>query len=361
MINLFLVTPPGLEAIARSELLLKKTSFSLEEIEVHSGGVSVRLPERELTHLIRALKVPSKVLLRLKAQNVRDRFKLFKVLKSLPFRKFLTWEESFKIVINSSKSRMRGEEQIEKTAREAIAESLKAQAPKKRKLSPHQQVVQLRFDHDLLTVSLDCSGHPLYYRNDLPERSGHRASLRANVASALVAMAYETFPSQEYEFIDPMMGAGTLLREAHTFYQYSNRQFTCDYWDLETPAPRPVLHAPQVRLIGCDRTSYALSPELEKAPLLRLEGDSFKQSFPEAQLLRIVLSNPPYGERVKKEFTLDDLMKLYQHNCKAQAAVFIGPRQWDVGAQKRYFDHHSRVDCRISGLALSLNLVRFSN
>ncbi|WP_127716491.1 class I SAM-dependent RNA methyltransferase [Halobacteriovorax sp. HLS] len=190
-------------------------------------------------------------------------------------------------------------------------------------------------------IYLDLCGNPLSNRGYRPR--GHEAPLRENLAAAMIQSS--DWNSQEDIFIDPMCGSGTLLIEAlyqaaklpgswlklnalssgSTVYDFQNHlwfrkenldQKLIDYANFllkegqarvdELPAGQFFGNDLSDKSLNIARSSlrYALFPD----DLVELtQGDATKlMPFEEAP--GIVMTNPPYGERIGQE---TDLVALY--------------------------------------------------
>ncbi len=216
-------------------------------------------------------------------------------------------------------------------------------------------VLHIHVAHNKCTLSLDSSGESLHKR-------GYRvAQGDAPLNEVLAAgMILKSGWRGECDFIDPMCGSGTLLIEAamialgippgihrpHFAFEkwkdFDSELFSTIYND-ESEA-REFNH----RIMGFDVSPKAIAmaeKNIKNAGLKKyidLEVKPFRQ-FTEAPAPEgILMTNPPYGERLKVE----DLDELYSMIGERLKHVFPGYRAYVLSYRKESFDaiglRHSR-------------------
>jgi 23S rRNA G2445 N2-methylase RlmL len=362
----FAIVPPGLERLALERL--KKLLGAQLQAQCLPGGVEYRASFDSL-HLINSqIKLATRILFRVptKEGRYRDRPKLFKAISALSWRTFIPLDCPFHLKVSSVQSRLCHTEAIADTVNEAIIHSLKAQAPKKRIFATEGQTIYIRLENDQLFVSIDSTGLPLYQRRT--NESGHRAALRSTLAFAMVELALELHrlidPETDLELVDPMCGSGTLLQEALDYSAALNREFSFSSWSglppmIKTPSQNSANYQQEITLLASDLDLNYLPLDLKNQLTWCEQGDAFALPWPAPQLRRIVVSNPPYGERLSKKFKLPELIGLYRDKLKAHGLVIIGPRDWDleglVGKEKII----QKINLRNSGIATTVHSIRF--
>jgi putative N6-adenine-specific DNA methylase len=292
--RLFLIIPPGLEDLAERELLEKMPETQYTVIK---GGIEA---EADLDWMVRAhllLKIPVRILLRIAESKVRDFPKLHQKIVKFPWKDYLSHPEP-EWEITCRKSRLMHTGRIEDTIKKALAEAFikqpLSQDWKKKNYSP--QTFYIRFDNDVMTMSLDLSGAPLYKRG-LQVIKGE-APLRENFAAALL---YELFEgvSEEKTLTDPMCGSGTFLIEAKTFHlPLHERKFSFE----EAPffkgklvrKPEATIKLPVTALSGFDMNEELLD-KISINGVNLFAADAMISPTPG----QFLICNPPYGERRK--------------------------------------------------------------
>lgn len=298
--RLFLIIPPGLEELAIEELDSKCPVSQLNKIK---GGIEL---EADLDWIVKAhclLKIPTRILMRIKEFKVRDFPKLHQKFSSFKWNEVLShpgpeWE------ISCSKSRLMHTGRIEETVKKALKEALIRQPLsldwQKKNYSP--QTFYIRLVDDNLTLSLDLTGEPLYKRGY--QKIKGEAPIRENFAAAMLMELFQGIDS-EMILIDPMCGSGTFLTEALNFNNPLHfRKFAFE----EAPffkgkivrLPLVTKKLPVKKVIGFDINELLVKKITEESDLdLRVMDSTLAPLHPDEDF--VMICNPPYGERIKIE------------------------------------------------------------
>lgn len=303
--------------------------------EVIKGGISV---EADLEWMVKAhllLKIPVRILLRLAESKVRDFPKLHQKILKFPWKDFLSHPEP-QWEITCRKSRLMHTGRIEETIKKALAEALVRQPLnqdwKKKNYSP--QTFYVRFDDDVMTLSLDLSGEPLYKRN-LQVIKGE-APLRENFAAALLIELFDGIETP-VALTDPMCGSGTFLIEAATFHlPLHERKFSFE----EAPffkgrlvrLPEKAIAFPTGKLFGIElneELAEKVSAPLKKYGIEIQNGDAMKAKIQPG----LIICNPPYGERIrtpgKKGMFLREALEKFLSEDRPERLGWLIPSDMD--------------------------------
>lgn len=179
--------------------------------------------------------------------------------------------------------------------------------------------VALNLNH--ARVTLDTSGAGLHkrgYRTWLGE-----APIRETLASAIIQLSVW---NPDRPLIDPFCGSGTIPIEASliglNIAPGMNRNFSCESF-TNAPSVRDVVQNEAEQLINRDReiriSGFDINPEAIKLALKHAEKagvrDKIHLQVNDMRNLSsrfshgVIITNPPYGERLLKE---DDLKELYR-------------------------------------------------
>lgn len=249
------------------------------------------------------LKIPTRILMRIKEFKVRDFPKLHQKFVSFKWNEVLShpnpeWE------ISCSKSRLMHTGRIEETIKKALEEALVRQPLNKdwEKKNYPPQTFYIRIVDDNLTMSLDLTGEPLYKRG-LQKIKGE-APIRENFAAAMLMELMDGI-HQEVTLVDPMCGSATYLTEAMNFHiPLHLRPFA-----FETA---PFFKGKMVRLplitlrffiknvIGFDTNEELISKVKDETNYDLRVQDSVKTPI-KVDGEFVMICNPPYGERIKIE------------------------------------------------------------
>lgn len=342
--SFFATTPPGLEDLCAEELRQKGASAVDESTVIkHHGGIEFSAQTSGLPTLIRQLKIPTHLLWRLGSFRVRDFPKLYTKVKAMPWAKLIpTSELDYKV--SATNSRLIHTRRLEKTLRDGIEASLKAWGPKKdliEKFSAHPKnswpTLYARIENDILTLSLDLAGENLFKRGQ--KKHIGSAPLRENLASACLLTAYQDLASRlpkarDLLLWDPFCGSGTMILEAYgQQLAVTTRDFALDLFEpyhvSNSPSDSAFLFA---SYLASDRDEQmikavkenARSLGLEEKKLLEVKMQNIENATPPTQDF-VIVTNPPYGERIKNTEGLGALYERLSTFKHCQGAYVLVP------------------------------------
>lgn len=230
-----------------------------------------------------------------------------------------------------------------------------------------------------ITLGIDLVGRSLHQRGYRPDLA--HAPLKENLAAALLMRAdWPARAARGESLVDPMCGSGTLLIEAALMAadiapQSLNEDFACRHWGRhderiwkglrEEMEQRAIAGRRKVtaRLFGRDHSPQAISAARSNAmragipALIELEGASVAElTCPEGATTGLVMTNPPYGERLGE---LPALVPLYASLGERMKRHFGG---WTLGmftgnpdlghrlglrAHRQYAFRNGQLDCKL--------------
>lgn len=207
--------------------------------------------------------------------------------------------------------------------------------------------IHVHFDRETVQVSLDLAGDPLHKRGYRVAQND--APLKETLAAALLMSA--GWPDAEYpQLIDPMCGSGTLLIEGAMMQAgmapgLVRKRFGFEAWAyhdetlwqdaVNRAAAKDISEDFQFQIKGYDSDNASIQAAMKNIAAAGLEGNIHVERRELAQFgvrggsgaLGMVVSNPPYGERLDKDA---DLIFLYraiarrlQENCEHWRAAII--------------------------------------
>ncbi len=298
--RLFLIIPPGLEELALMEV---ESKCPVSGIERTKGGLELNADMDWIVKAHCLLKIPTRMLMRIKEFKVRDFPKLHQKFVSFKWNEVLShpnpeWE------ISCSKSRLMHTGRIEETIKKALAEALVRQPLsrdwEKKNFPP--QTFYIRIVDDNLMMSLDLTGEPLYKRG-LQKIKGE-APIRENFAAAMLVELMQGL-KEEVTLVDPMCGSATYLTEAMNYHiPLHMRPFAFEsapfFKGKMVRLPLITTKLPVKNVIGFDMNEELLSKvKAETNYDLRVQ-DSVKTPI-KVDGEFVMICNPPYGERIKIE------------------------------------------------------------
>ena len=298
--RLFLIIPPGLEDLAFKEV---ESKCPVSEILTVKGGLELTA---DLDWIVRAhtlLKLPTRILMRVTEFKVRDFPKLHQKFSSFKWNQVLShphplWE------ISCSKSRLMHTGRIEETVQAALESALIKQPLNRdwEKKNYQAQTFYIRIVDDLLTLSLDLSGEPLYKRGY--QKIKGEAPIRENFAAALLMDLLEGLDTP-VTLVDPMCGSATFLTEALNFHNPLHlRPFAFEtapmFKGKIVRLPLVTERFPVTKVIGFDLNELLIKKVREETNIDLRVQDSLVAPIKIQEEL-VMICNPPYGERIKIE------------------------------------------------------------
>ncbi len=336
----FCVVSPGHEASALEEFHAKRALLGVGDAtpEGVPGGFEVELPWERGRGLAHALKIPTRVVVRLETVTARDFPKLFQKLAALPWNQWLKHPRP-ELRITAHQCRLMHTGRVEETLRDALAEASRRQPfPnrwEKENLAP--DLLLVRGEDDAWTLSLDLAGEPLYKRGMNYVKG--EAPMRETHAAACLWELFKNHDGTPVDLVDPMCGSGTFLWEALTFHLPSERAFAYTTSPLDKGVapwkPLAALPALPVRKAwGLDRDGELLG-KLRVPPGLSMEFHVHdlldRPYYPPAPGEVWVVSNPPYGERLALAGGIPPFAQKLSAaigTYRSQRCLLVVPRDW---------------------------------
>jgi 23S rRNA (guanine2445-N2)-methyltransferase / 23S rRNA (guanine2069-N7)-methyltransferase len=264
--------------------------------------------------------------------------------------------------------------------KDAIVDQFRARTGERPSVELEQPDVRIdvRLDRDRATVSLDLSGESLHRR--AYRARGVAAPLKENLAAAmLLRSGWPAIAEQGGELIDPMCGSGTLLIEAALmaldiapgsmrshfgFIGWLGHDRAL--WQSlieEARARREAGSSKRITLRGYDADAMAVRAAIENVERARLRGFVHVERRELEQLTRqseassgLVVTNPPYGERIGDQERLQALYEMLGAKLREQfegwkAAVLTGnpplAKSIGINARRTHTLFNGRIECRL--------------
>ena len=303
--DVFVVVPPGIEALALEELQELGLRGELEE-----GGVLVRGGLEAVYRVSLFSRLASRVLLRVGRARGGSLAQLADGIRHLPWRRYVHPGQALDVHVTLRDSKLHRRDTVARKVELAVGDALKR--VRKEGRPPHTPAgIWVRVERDKVELSVDTSGELLHRRGWGRDRT--EAPRRENLAAA-VLRGCGWVPGQP--LIDPMCGSGTFLIEAATMLAGkapgAHRSFAFEHFPDHDPERWKALAAYQAPLaegallLGSDRNPEAVRAARANAKRAGVdawidwaEADVRALACP-PDALGWVISNPPYGERLAK-------------------------------------------------------------
>jgi 23S rRNA (guanine2445-N2)-methyltransferase / 23S rRNA (guanine2069-N7)-methyltransferase len=262
--------------------------------------------------------------------------------------------------------------------KDAVCDSLRDATGERPNIKPERPdvLLHLHVEGPVALVSVDFSGESLHrrgYRLD-----GGRAPLKENVAAAvLLRSGWPAVNAAGGLLVDPLCGSGTFLIEAamiaadaapalgREYFGFSGwRGHDAALWDRmrEEARERRAARTPRRCVLGSDVDPDAVRMSIENAAhggvadWIHVEKRALGEVTRPNSDVGLVVTNPPYGERIGAESGLSELYSELGRTLREQfkgwqAAVLTGnpplARNLGVYAKRTHRVNNGTIECRL--------------
>ena len=308
--RLFATAARGTEGALRDEL----RELGFKAVRAERGGVHFGGELAEGARACLELRTASRVLYRLDAFAAPDGTALYEGVKAIDWSPYLTAQHTLFVRSVCRDSRLSHSQFIAQKAKDAIVDQLRERFGERPSVDRADPDLTL-FVHvvrDLCTVYLDLSGDSLHRRGYRAEAM--EAPLKESLAAAILRLSGW---DRERPFLDPMCGSGTIAIEAALWARriapgLLRERFGLERWachdeaqrrgmtDLREAAFARILPA-SPPIFGSDIDPAAVAVATENARVAGVKVSFARKSVADLEPLSppgMVLTNPPYGERL---------------------------------------------------------------
>lgn len=317
----------GIESVLAHEV----KALGYEGVEVHNGYVEF---DSDLQGICRSnlwLRTAERVFIKVGSFKAVTFEALFQGVKALPWEAWLDGDSEFPVNGKSVKSQLFSVSDCQAITKKAIVERMKAHTgiqwfPEKGPKVP----ITVALLKDEATLMIDTSGEGLHRRGY--RARGNEAPLKETLAAALVQLARWR---PEQMLADPFCGTGTLLIEAamiarniapglsRKFISESWAVMPAELWKAERKAAYAAMRVDQpLRLMGFDKDPQAIrtarinAEEAGVEDCITFEVRELSQ-FSIHGLSGVIVTNPPYGERMGELQEVESLYRVLGQKMKA--------------------------------------------
>lgn len=309
--ELIATTTFGIEAVCKRELV----ALGFEVTKTENGKVTFLSDKRGIAKANLWLRSADRVLLKVGEFKAFTFDQLFDQTKQLPWHEFIAPDGKFTVNGKSVKSKLFSISDCQAIVKKSIVENLK----KKHQVSWFPETganytVLISILKDVATLTIDTSGEALHKR-------GYRvktisAPLKETLAASLVMLSYW---NKDRVLYDVFCGSGTIPIEAaligRNIAPGLSRDFASKHWDFigeeiwkdeKKKAFQAIDYDADIKIYGSDIHEGNLNAAIENAEEAGVDDciEFTVADFRELELKNdygIVISNPPYGERLDNE------------------------------------------------------------
>ena len=316
MTSYFCPCPRGMEQALADELAEIAQTTGSTSLKVHNqvpGGVHCSGTDTDAYRINLHSRIASRVLLRIANRTYANENDIYDLVLEQPWEDWFSVDHTIRVDITAIKSPLTSLEFTTLKIKDAVCDRFRDQfgrRPSVNTRTPDMRIMGF-LDQRNFTIYLDTSGEALFKRG-WREETGD-APLRENLAAGLLRVAGW---KPGVTLFDPMCGSGTILIEAaqmvqgippgarrrFAFEKFKN--FNAKAWqEMKTAIkPNPLPAEPTIfgsdisgDMVAMTRHNLRSAGILFDVPLKQIEA---QQVQPPTSLPGLLVTNPPYGERI---------------------------------------------------------------
>jgi putative N6-adenine-specific DNA methylase len=305
-----------MEQALAEELAEIAQDTSSATLKVHNqvpGGVHCSGSMQDAYRINLHSRIASRVLMRMANKTYNNENDIYDLVLEQPWEDWFGVDHTIRVDITAVKSPLKSLEFTTLKIKDAVCDRFRDQFGKRPSVNTREPDMRILgfLDQRNFTIYLDTSGEALFKRG-WREETGD-APLRENLAAGLLRVAGW---KPGMPLFDPMCGSGTILIEAAQMVQGippgARRRFAFEkFHDFDRAAwtemktsikPNPLPAEPTIfgsdisgDMVAMTRHNLRVAGVLIEVPLKQIEA---QQVQPPTDVPGILLTNPPYGERI---------------------------------------------------------------
>lgn len=317
-IKLIATTNMGLEAVTKREL----QDLGYNDLEVSDGKIKISCQLKDIAILNLRLRTAERVLLLIDSFRAETFEELFDKVFEIRWWDYIAEEDQFIIQGRSRKSKLFSISDCQRITEKAIIEKLKMKYKVSwfEKSGPRVKI-EVSLLNDIAEITMDTSGDGLHKRGY--REVNYKAPLSETIAASLVKL---TFWNKDRILADPFCGSGTIPIEAAMIekniapglmrdFDFVNFKFFDEeiFKEEKKKCYSEIKYDEKLEILASDVSHKAIQIARANAEILGLDEDIsfFQKDIRDLDLpddYGIIITNPPYGERIGKE-DVDELNK----------------------------------------------------
>ncbi len=334
----------GLEGVLADEL----KNLGAEDVAIGKRMVSFKGDLKMMYKANFCCRTALRILKPIYKFRASDADGLYEAVKHFEWNEVLSLDQTFAIDSTVYSEEFRHSKFVTYRVKDAIADYFNEKYGKRPsiRLTNADIMFNVHISGEEVTLSLDSSGESLHKRGYRVAQT--EAPINEVLAAGLIKLSGWKGDSN---FVDPMCGSGTFLIEAALIGANINpgvfrSNFAFERWrDFDAELFDSIYNDDndecrfEYKIFGSDISPQAISiaeRNIKSAGVAKYIDLSVRsiQSINEAPEKGILITNPPYGERI----SVEDMDALYTSIGERLKRVFKGYKAWILGYQDEQFD-----------------------
>lgn len=334
----------GLEDLLAKELI----ELGADDVEKGIRMVSFTGDKAMLYKANFCLRTAVKILMPIREFKASDADEVYEEVKKIEWEKYMDVDNTFLVDAVVFSEDFRHSRFAAYRVKDAIADYFREKTGKRPNVGISNPDIRISLhiaEHDV-SISLDSSGESLHHRG---YRTGTVAAPLNEVLAAAIVML--TGWDGQSDFIDPMCGSGTILVEAaliarNIYPGIFRKEFAFEKWKDFDPDLFDAIYNDDSQerefnhtIYGYDINHHAVAIAQDNAKsagvndIVKIAQQDVRDLEPQ-QMPMIMVTNPPYGERI----TTEDILGLYSDLGKTLKHSFAGGDAWILSLHEECFD-----------------------
>lgn len=334
----------GLEEVLAQEL----TTLGANDIEIGRRMVSFTGDKEMLYRANFCLRTAIRILKPIKTFEAHDADEVYEAIKSITWEEYLDTDKTFAVDAVVFNEDFRHSKFVSYKVKDAIVDYFREKTGDRPgvRVNKPDVLLNIHIAETSCTLSLDSSGESLHrrgYRQEAVE-----APLNEVLAAGMILM---TGWKGECDLIDPMCGSGTIPIEAALIARniapgIFRKEFAFEKWnDFDANLFETIYNDDtQEREFKHKIYGYDNNPKAHEIATRNIKAAGVKndvtlklqafQQFEKPTEKSIIITNPPYGERISS----NDLLGLYSMIGERLKHAFAGNEAWILSYRDECFD-----------------------
>jgi len=335
----------GLEEVLAKEV----TALGADNIEIGKRMVSFTGDQEMLYRANFCLRTAVRVLKPIAEFRADDADEVYEKVKQMAWEEYMDVSQTLLIDSVVFSDNFRHSKFVAYRVKDAIADHFRDLCDQRPNVSISNPDIRINVHiaEDRVTISLDSSGESLHKRG---YRTGSVAAPINEVLAAAIVMM--TGWKCDCDFIDPFCGSGTILIEAaliarNIYPGVFREEFGFERWkDFDQDLLEKIYNDDSAerdfdyKIYGFDinRQAVAIAQDNVRSAgvgkIVEVQQQDFYDFTWENERRAIMVTNPPYGERI----TTDDILDLYSTIGSRLKQQFQGNDAWIFSSHEECFD-----------------------
>lgn len=309
----------GLEAIVKREV----EALGFTDIKVENGRVIFSAEVEDIPKANLWLRSADRVLLLVGEFKALSFDELFEKTKALPWGDWITEDGEFTVTGKSIKSKLYSVPDCQSIVKKAVVDKMRAKYKTEWfEETGARHTIQVALLKDIATLTIDTSGTGLHKRGY--REAAVEAPLKETLAAALVQLS---FWKHDRVLLDPFCGSGTIAIEAamlgRNIAPGLNRKFASEEWESIPKEAWKQARVEAFKAMKNDRELKIYASDMDKGAIDIAKDNAFKAGVDDCidfkvrkfstinikNSFGVIITNPPYGERIGEKIEVDELYK----------------------------------------------------